>query len=110
MRIIKRYENRCLYDASSSSNVTLDDLRDFVMSGIEFQVINAKTDEDLTRQYLIQIILDLEALDNPLFSKESLVQIIRFYGGPMQQWFRQYLEQTLAVMPGVWQSTGKSNI
>lgn len=100
MRIIKRYENRCLYDAELSSNITIHDLKTYVLNGTEFQVVNAKTDEDLTRQYLIQIILDLEAMDNPLFTQDSLKQIIRFYGDPMQQWFKQYLEQTLNTMTG----------
>lgn len=107
MRVIKRYDNRCLYDAELSSNITLQDLKQYVLDGTEFTVINAKTEEDLTRQYLVQIILELEALDNPLFTRESLLQIIRFYGDPMQQWFKQYLEQSLNVMTGMWEKSRK---
>lgn len=97
-RVIKRYENRSLYDCVTSANVSIQDLKQYVIDAVPFQVVNSKTGEDLTRSYLIQIILELEGLDNPLFSKESLEQIIRFYGGPMQKWIQEYLEKSLTVM------------
>jgi polyhydroxyalkanoate synthesis repressor PhaR len=98
MRLIKKYENRSLYDTESSSYISLQDLKQYVIDHIEFQVVNAKGGEDITRQYLIQIILELECLDTPLFSKESLEQIIRFYGGPLQQWLQEYLQQSFMVV------------
>ncbi len=98
MRIIKRYENRCLYDTELSSNITTQDLRQYVADSIPFKVINAKTEEDLTRQYLVQIILELETLDNPFFSQQSLEQIIRMYGEPLRNWFQEYMEQSLATL------------
>ena len=98
MRIVKKYDNRCLYDCELSSNISLEDLKKYVTEGIKFKVINAKSEEDLTRQYLLQIILDLEALGTPLFSQESLEHIIRFYSSPQQQWLQKSLEQALNVM------------
>jgi len=98
LKIIKRYENRCLYDAELSTNVTLHDLKQYVIDYVPFKIINAKTEEDLTRSYLIQIILELENMDTPLFSQQSLENIIRFYGHPLQQWYQKYLEQTLNFM------------
>lgn len=98
MRVIKKYDNRCLYDSTLSSNITLQDLKQYILDGVQFKVINAKSEQDITRQYLIQIILDLEAVDVPLFSQQSLEQIIRFCAGPQQTWLQQYLEQSLTVM------------
>lgn len=98
MRVIKKYDNRCLYDSTISANITLQELKQYILDGIPFKIINAKTEEDLTRQYLIQIILDLEAMGNPLFTQQSLEQIIRFCASPQQQWLQQYLEQALDVM------------
>lgn len=98
MRIIKKYDNRCLYDAELSRNITIQDLKQYILDGIQFKVINAKSEEEITRQYLIQIILELDAIGVPLFSQESLEQIIRFYTAPDQQWFKQYLEQSLTIM------------
>lgn len=98
MRIIKKYENRSLYDAELSSNISVQDLKQYIIDSIPFKVINAKTNEDLTRSYLIQIILELEGTGAPLFSKESLEQIIRFYGSPLQSWMQGYLAQSLDAM------------
>lgn len=98
MRIIKKYDNRCLYDSTSSSNITLQDLKKLIIDGIAFKIINAKTEEDITRQYLIQIILELDVTGLPLFSQESLEQIIRFYVSPQKKWFQEYLEQSITVM------------
>lgn len=98
MRIIKKYDNRSLYDNEISANISLEDLKKYVLSGIKFKVINAKSEEDITRQYLLQIILDLDALGTPLFSQESLEQMIRFYASPQQKWLQEYLNQTFTVM------------
>ena len=98
MRIIKKYDNRCLYDSVLSANIILADLKQYVLDGVEFKVINAKNEEDLTRQYLMQIILELEAMGNPLFSERSLEQIIRFYSSPQLSWFQSSIEQALNLM------------
>ncbi len=116
MRIIKKYDNRCLYDSELSSNITLADLKKYILDGIQFKIINAKTEEDLTRQYLIQIIMDLEVMGNHLFSQQVLEQIIRFYSSPQQQLLQQYLEQTFSTMAqqqqmfgAMWGTTPKKN-
>lgn len=102
MRLIKKYENRCLYDTEISENINIHDLRKYVLSSIPFKVINAKTEEDITRSLLIQIILELESMDAPLFNQASLEHIIRFYGNPLQQSMQDYLEKSLQAM-SFWQ-------
>jgi polyhydroxyalkanoate synthesis repressor PhaR len=96
-RIIKKYPNRRLYDTESSHYITLADVRDLVLKGQQIQVVDAKTDEDLTRPILLQIMLEEEAAGEPLFSANMLAQIIRFYGGTMQGLFARYLEESLSM-------------
>jgi polyhydroxyalkanoate synthesis repressor PhaR len=84
LRSLKKYPNRRLYDTQTSSYITLADVKRMVLEGIEFEVHDAKTHEDLTRSILLQIILEEESGGVPMFSTTSLAQIIRFYGGAMQ--------------------------
>lgn len=60
-RLIKKYPNRRLYDTQTSTYVTLTDIKALVMSSEIFKVVDAKTEEDLTRNILLQIILEEEA-------------------------------------------------
>jgi polyhydroxyalkanoate synthesis repressor PhaR len=94
-RIIKKYPNRRLYDTAISSYITLVDVRHLVMDGVDFKVVDAKTDEDITRQILLQIISEEEVSGDPIFSSELLTQVIRSYGGGMQQLVTSYLEKTM---------------
>jgi polyhydroxyalkanoate synthesis repressor PhaR len=94
-RLIKKYPNRRLYDTQTSSYVTLSDIKNLVMANEVFKVIDAKTDEDLTRNILLQIILEEEAGGAPVFSSQMLSQIIRFYGNSMQGLMGNYLEKTM---------------
>jgi polyhydroxyalkanoate synthesis repressor PhaR len=94
-RLIKKYPNRRLYDTQTSSYVTLSDIKGLVMSNEVFKVIDAKNDEDLTRNILLQIILEEEAGGAPVFSSQMLSQIIRFYGNSMQGLMGNYLEKTM---------------
>jgi polyhydroxyalkanoate synthesis repressor PhaR len=94
-RLIKKYPNRRLYDTQTSSYVTLTDIKSLVMSGEVFSVVDAKTEEDLTRNILLQIILEEEAGGAPVFSTQMLSQIIRFYGNSMQGLMGTYLEKTM---------------
>ena len=96
-RIIKKSPNRRLYDTESSHYITLTDVRDLVLQGQQIKVVDAKTDEDLTRSILLQIMLEEEAAGEPLFTANMLAQIIRFYGGTMQGLFARYLEESLAM-------------
>ncbi|MFZ4061920.1 MAG: polyhydroxyalkanoate synthesis repressor PhaR [Polynucleobacter sp.] len=94
-RLIKKYPNRRLYDTQTSTYVTLSDIKNLVMSGEVFSVVDAKTDDDLTRNILLQIILEEEAGGAPVFSTQMLSQIIRFYGNSMQGLMGTYLEKTM---------------
>src|SRR5215472_5748920 len=94
-RIIKKYPNRRLYDTANSGYITLVDVKQMVLDNVEFQVVDAKTNEDLTRSILLQIILDEEAGGMPMFSSEMLAQMIRFYGSAQQTIMGQYIEQNV---------------
>lgn len=84
LRILKKYPNRRLYDTQTSSYITLADVKRMVLEGIAFEVHDAKTQDDLTRSILLQIILEEETGGVPMFSTSSLAQIIRLYGHAMQ--------------------------
>lgn len=94
-RLIKKYPNRRLYDTRTSSYITLADVKALVMQHENFQVVDAKTNEDLTRSILLQIILEEEAGGSPLFTSDLLSQMIRFYGNAMQGMMGQYLESNI---------------
>lgn len=92
-RIIKKYPNRRLYDTAISSYITLEDVRQLVLDGEEFEVRDAKTGEDLTRSVLLQIIAEHEERGAPMFSTRLLAQLIRFYGDSLQGFMGSYLER-----------------
>jgi polyhydroxyalkanoate synthesis repressor PhaR len=94
-RLIKKYPNRRLYDTKTSSYITLADVKQMVLKNEEFQVLDAKTSEDLSRQILLQIILDEESGGMPMFSSDLLSQMIRSYGSAMQGFMGSYLEKNL---------------
>ena len=95
LRIIKKYPNRRLYDTTTSGYITLADVKKMILEHIEFKVIDAKTNDDLTRTILLQIILEEESGGMPMFSSEMLAQMIRFYGHAMQGVMGTYLERNL---------------
>ena len=95
VRVIKKYPNRRLYDTELSRYVTLADVRELVMHGIELQVVDTANSEDITRSILLQIMLDEESGGEPLFTAKMLSQMIRFYGGTVQGMFARYLEESL---------------
>ncbi|MBL8319360.1 MAG: polyhydroxyalkanoate synthesis repressor PhaR [Burkholderiaceae bacterium] len=92
-RVLKKYPNRRLYDTRSSSYITLADVKKMVLDGEDFEVRDAKSGDDLTRSILLQIILEEEAGSVPMFSTQTLAQIIRFYGHAMQGVMGEYLEK-----------------
>ena len=94
-RVIKKYPNRRLYDTATSSYITLSDVKQMVMSHVELVVQDAKTQQDLTRSILLQIILEEETAGVPLFSESALANIIRFYGHAMQGYMGQILERNM---------------
>jgi polyhydroxyalkanoate synthesis repressor PhaR len=94
-RLIKKYPNRRLYDTQTSTYITLADVKQLVLDHEDFQVIDAKTNDDLTRQILLQIILEEESGGVPIFTAPVLSQIIRFYGNAMQGIMGSYLEKNI---------------
>ena len=92
---IKKYANRRLYDTESSSYITLDRLAEMVREGREFEVVDAKTGEDITRQVLTQIIVDEEARGSTMLPVSFLKQLIGLYGNSMQAVVPQYLEAAM---------------
>ncbi|MCP4695398.1 MAG: polyhydroxyalkanoate synthesis repressor PhaR [Gammaproteobacteria bacterium] len=97
-RIIKKYPNRRLYDTGISRYITLDDVKKLVVKGVPFCILDAKTDEDLTRNILLQIILEQEEKGEPLFSSRMLEQLIRLYGDSLQGSIGNYLEKSFELM------------
>jgi polyhydroxyalkanoate synthesis repressor PhaR len=95
LRLIKKYPNRRLYDTKTSSYITLADVKQMVLKQEEFQVVDAKSGEELTRQILLQIILEEEQGGLPMFSSDLLSQLIRFYGNAMQGLMGSYLEKNI---------------
>ena len=79
-RTIKKYPNRRLYDTETSTYITLADVKQLVLDNVGFKVVDAKSNEDITRSILLQIILELESEGVPMFNANMLKQIIRFYG------------------------------
>jgi polyhydroxyalkanoate synthesis repressor PhaR len=100
-RILKKYPNRRLYDTEVSSYITLAEVKGMVLQGLDFEVRDAKTGDDLTRSILLQIILEEESGGVPIFSTTMLSQIIRFYGHSMQGMMGSYLEKNLQTFTDV---------
>jgi polyhydroxyalkanoate synthesis repressor PhaR len=98
IRTIKKYPNRRLYDTEISKYITLEDVKRLVLDGVDFKVIDVKTEEDLTRSILLQIIAEQEHNGEPLFSTRALTQMIRSYGNVYQSAFAEYLQNTLEIL------------
>lgn len=94
-RVIKKYPNRRLYDTEISSYITIEDVRQLIVDGEDFEVRDAKTGEDLTRQVLLQIITEHEQDGQPMLSTQLLSQIIRFYGDSLQGFMGSYLDRSM---------------
>ena len=97
VRVIKKYPNRRLYDTTSSTYITLSDVRALVMQGDPFVVRDAKGTEDLTRSILLQIILEEESGGVPMLSEQVLANLIRFYGHAMQGLVGGHLEKNMQM-------------
>jgi polyhydroxyalkanoate synthesis repressor PhaR len=96
-RVIKKYPNRRLYDTVESRYITLADIRRLVLEKIDFVVIDKKSQEDITRMILLQVISEQEHTGEPLMSRDFLSQVIRSYGGTAQNVLGSYLEQSLKL-------------
>jgi polyhydroxyalkanoate synthesis repressor PhaR len=98
VRVIKKYPNRRLYDTDSSAYITLTEVKQLVLENHPFVVVDAKTNDDLTRSILLQIILEEESGGVPMFSEVALANIIRFYGHSMQGFIGNHLEKNVQAI------------
>ena len=94
-RLIKKYPNRRLYDTTESRYITLDEVREMVLKEIPFKVVDRQSNEDITRNILLQIIMEQESGGEPLFSADVLSRFIRNYGEAAQSGFAEYLDNSL---------------
>jgi len=115
-RIIKKYANRRLYDTETSQSITLADVRDLIGAGQPVKIVEARTDKDVTRSVLLQIVADQEMLGQPVLSNEFLEAMIRVNSNPMRDLARNYLEQAMVHMESqqgtiddAWTSTLKKS-
>lgn len=93
--IIKKYANRRLYNTQTSSYVTLDHLAEMVRKGVDFEVHDARSGEDITRSVLTQIIFEEEGKGQHLLPIQFLRRLIGFYGDSMQAFLPRYLEMSM---------------
>ena len=93
--VIKKYANRRLYNTAESSYITLDHLADLVRRSVDFVVYDARTNDDITRQVLTQIIFEEETRGRNILPVQFLRQLIQLYGGQMQAMAPSYLEASM---------------
>src|SRR4030095_15761106 len=94
-RLIKKYANRRLYDASQSRHITLDDIRALIVKGEKIRVVEDKTGHEITRHILLQVIAEQEQFGRPILSTPGLESIIRCYGSSMQGFLASFLEKSI---------------
>lgn len=93
--IIKKYANRRLYNTQSSKYITLDFLADLTRKEIDFKVLDAKTNDDITHSVLTQIIMEEENSGHQMLPTNFLKQLIAMYGNSMQGMLPQFLEASM---------------
>lgn len=98
--VIKKYANRRLYNTATSSYVTLEHLAQMVRDGVDFQVFDAKSGEDITRQVLTHIIVEEENKGENMLPLGFLRQLISLYGDSVQAMVPGYLEQSMKAFAG----------
>jgi polyhydroxyalkanoate synthesis repressor PhaR len=94
-RVIRKYPNRRLYDTVESRYVTLADVRRLVVERIDFVVLDRKTQQDITRSILLQVIAEQEGAGESLMSRDFLSQVIRTYGSGLQEFVGRYLDESI---------------
>ena len=97
MRVIKKYSNRRLYDTEKSAYITVADVLKLIREGVEFQVLDADSGEDITRSILVQIITEQEGGAAPIFTTEMLTRFIRVYDDASQALFGEFLDRNLTM-------------
>ena len=108
VRIIKKYPNRRLYDTQESRYITLNDVRQLVLEGTEFEIIDKKTGDDITRSILLQVIAEQEQGEESIMSEDFLAQVIRSYSGNMNTLVGGYLERSLDMFMAQQQKMSES--
>ena len=94
-RVIRKYPNRRLYDTVESRYVTLSDIRRLVVERVDFVVLERKTQQDITRSILLQVIAEQEGGGESLMSRDFLSHVIRTYGHGLQDFVRRYLDESI---------------
>ena len=94
-RVIRKYPNRRLYDTVESRYVTLADIRRLVVERIDFVVLDRKSQQDITRSILLQVIAEQEGAGESLMSRDFLSQVIRSYGSGLQEFVARYLDESI---------------
>ena len=107
-RVIKKYPNRRLYDTEKSQYVTLQEIRDLVLEEVPFVVIDKKSDDDITRSILLQIIFEQESETNPLFSNDNLERFIRYYHAGAHSGFSEYIGKSMSFFQQQQREFGKA--
>ena len=97
IRVIKKYPNRRLYDTVESRYITLDDVRRLVLDGVEFSVVDKRSQQDITRPVLLQVIAELEQRSGTVLSQDFLAQLIRSHDAGLEGVLSMYLEQSLRL-------------
>ena len=95
IRTIKKHANRRLYDTESKAYVSLEQIRDIVIDGVDVRVEDSKTGADITRPILLQIMAECEQEGRPMLSPSMLMSLIRHYGHPMQDFVGPFLEKSM---------------
>jgi polyhydroxyalkanoate synthesis repressor PhaR len=97
LRVIKKYPNRRLYDTVESRYITLDDVRRLVLNRIEFCVIDKRSQQDITRPVLLQVIAEQEQRNGTILSQDFLAELIRSHDAGLEGMLSSYLEQILRL-------------
>jgi polyhydroxyalkanoate synthesis repressor PhaR len=95
---IKKYPNRSLYDTSQSKYISISDLRQYVLDDVAFEVQDAKSKNDITRQVLLQIITEAENEGTPMFSTDVLTRFIKMYGDSMTGALNGFIDQMSSMI------------
>ena len=96
-RVIRKYPNRRLYDTVESRYVTLADIRRLVVERVDFVVLDRKSQQDITRSILLQVIAEQEGAGESLMSRDFLSQVIRSYGSGLQDFVGRYLDESIQL-------------
>jgi len=94
-RVIRKYPNRRLYDTVESRYVTLADVRRLVVDRVDFVVLDRKSQQDITRSILLQVIAEQEGAGESLMSRDFLSQVIRTYGNGLHDFVGRYLDESI---------------